>query len=177
MITETPTSRCQSRLALDDCTMQARFSFNGRMCGWICFRTSVEQTASGEHCSRGSDFLSWGLLGGSLKSSMLDNIWLLYDTIASHQAPHQVKPGMVLGIMPRNKAAMAWYSWHVGIVRSCSIRLSSKSTWNSRLEKQRLVNLGIPPAQADSFESDEEGADSIADEHYMICDCSGHTSA
>lgn len=42
---------------------------------------------------------------------------------------------------------------------------------------QRLVNPGLPEAEFDSFDSDEEGADPIEDEHHMIFDCSGYSYA
>ena len=42
---------------------------------------------------------------------------------------------------------------------------------------QHVVNPGIPEAEFDSFDSDEESADPIEDEHHMIFDCSGYSYA
>ena len=42
---------------------------------------------------------------------------------------------------------------------------------------QRIINPGLPAAQFDSFDSDEEDANHIEDEHHMIFDCSGYSYA
>ena len=42
---------------------------------------------------------------------------------------------------------------------------------------RRIVNPGLPTAQFDSFDSDEEDVDPIEDEHHMIFDCSGYSYA
>ncbi len=41
----------------------------------------------------------------------------------------------------------------------------------------RVVNPGIPTAQFDSFDSDEDAPDPIEDEHHVIFSCSGYVCA
>ena len=41
----------------------------------------------------------------------------------------------------------------------------------------RVLNLGLPAAQFDSFDSDEDADDPIEDEHHVIFACSGYVYA
>ncbi len=41
----------------------------------------------------------------------------------------------------------------------------------------RVLNPGLPAAQLDSFDSDEDADDPFEDEHHVIFACSGHVYA